>query len=236
MSFAIKNLHLLIIFLGIITIFGTLKTFALERQENLSDLDYFDGKIAKVVDGDTVHVLSADNEKAKIRMAGIDAPESNFNNRSQGTCAKMAANYLAQLLPINTKVRVYFSNPKYDSYGRVLGYVVKKKSNLDINYEMVRAGYATAYYIYPNTTNMFKYLAAMRNAVSKQIGVYNPSAQMNNFPFEFRLIIGDNDPSRYVGNIETNKLYPPKEYKKVPSYLRLFFDNEDDALSEGFSR
>ena len=34
------------------------------------------GKVTKVVDGDTIHVL-ADNVRYKIRLASIDAPERN---------------------------------------------------------------------------------------------------------------------------------------------------------------
>ena len=35
------------------------------------------GKVVKVADGDTVTVLDADRVQHRVRLAGIDAPESN---------------------------------------------------------------------------------------------------------------------------------------------------------------
>jgi len=37
--------------------------------------DTFTGKVVRVVDGDTLYVLDADNTQHKIRLASIDAPE-----------------------------------------------------------------------------------------------------------------------------------------------------------------
>jgi len=37
--------------------------------------DTLTGKVIKITDGDTVHVLQANHIKEKIRLAGIDAPE-----------------------------------------------------------------------------------------------------------------------------------------------------------------
>jgi endonuclease YncB( thermonuclease family) len=37
--------------------------------------DQLQGKVIKVTDGDTVNVLTIDNETHRIRLSGIDAPE-----------------------------------------------------------------------------------------------------------------------------------------------------------------
>ena len=60
------------------------------------------GKIVKITDGDTVHVLQTDHTKEKIRLAGIDAPE---RKQPHG---KKATRYLASLIG-NKLVTVEFS-------------------------------------------------------------------------------------------------------------------------------
>jgi len=93
--------------------------------------DTFSGKVVKITDGDTVHVLQADHTKQKIRLAGINAPE---RKQPHGNKAKQ---YLASL--IGTKlVTVEYS--KRDRCGRIVGKIEYK--GLDVNLEMVKAGYA----------------------------------------------------------------------------------------------
>lgn len=42
----------------------------------LGELNNFEAKVVKIVDGDTITALDAQNTTIKIRMYGIDAPES----------------------------------------------------------------------------------------------------------------------------------------------------------------
>lgn len=53
------------IILALILTLSSLSSFAGELQ----------GKVIKITDGDTVNVLTSDNETHKIRLSGIDAPE-----------------------------------------------------------------------------------------------------------------------------------------------------------------
>jgi endonuclease YncB( thermonuclease family) len=49
------------------------------------------GKVVGVSDGDTITVLDASNQQHKIRLDGIDAPES---NQGFGSRAKQSLSYL----------------------------------------------------------------------------------------------------------------------------------------------
>ena len=100
----------------------------------ISFADTLTGKVIKITDGDTVHVLQANHIKEKIRLAGIDAPE---RKQPHG---KKATRYLASLIG-NKLVTVEYS--KRDRYGRIVGKIEYK--GLDINLEMVKAGYAWHY-------------------------------------------------------------------------------------------
>jgi endonuclease YncB( thermonuclease family) len=90
-----------------------------------------DGRVVGVADGDTLDVLTADKQKHRIRLAGIDAPES------RQAFGKVAKKHLSDLV-FAQDVRVLWS--KHDRYGRVIGKVLR--GNTDVCLAMVRDGYA----------------------------------------------------------------------------------------------
>lgn len=92
------------------------------------------GKVVRVSDGDTVVLLDADNTQHKIRLNGIDAPE---NGQPYGDKSK---EYLSNLIA-GKEVTVEVKGT--DQYKRILGVVYLGEVN--INAEMVRAGYAWNY-------------------------------------------------------------------------------------------
>lgn len=105
----------------------------------LSAAEDVEGKVVGVHDGDTITVLSKDRQQFKIRLHGIDAPESKqpFGDR--------AKRHLSDLV-FNKSVRVDVKGK--DRYGRALGVVYL--DGKDINAVMVRDGYAWAYVRYSN--------------------------------------------------------------------------------------
>ena len=72
------------------------------------------GKVTKVCDGDTIHVVTDGNVKFKVRLDRIDAPEKDQPYGKESTA------YLTSLIRGKT-VRVEWQ--KKDQYGRVLGIV-----------------------------------------------------------------------------------------------------------------
>jgi endonuclease YncB( thermonuclease family) len=72
------------------------------------------GKVVGVSDGDTITVLDASNRQHKVRLEGIDAPES---AQDYGSRAKQSLSDLV----FGKTVTVISS--KKDKYGRVLGKV-----------------------------------------------------------------------------------------------------------------
>lgn len=99
----------------------------------------FDGKVVAVADGDTVTVLDASQQQHKIRLAGIDAPES-----KQDFGAKAKQN-LSDL--VYGKAVTVFGG-KIDKYGRLVGKIVV--DGLDINLEQIKSGFAWHYKQYEN--------------------------------------------------------------------------------------
>ena len=89
------------------------------------------GIIVNVVDGDTVHLLKDNEEKLKVRLQHIDAPEL---DQTYGKESK----FLLEQLILNKKVTVI--GDKKDKYKRLLGVI--SLDEMDINLEMIKAGAA----------------------------------------------------------------------------------------------
>ena len=104
----------------------------------------FDGKIIKIIDGDTVY-FQANNDDAykKIRLVGIDAPEMKqpFGHQSRQCLANLINNKLVQIISFGE-----------DRYKRILAKILIEK--IDINLTMIKNGCAWFYRRYKNTLNM----------------------------------------------------------------------------------
>ena len=92
------------------------------------------GRVIRVLDGDTIEVLQVNNERTRIRLNGIDAPEKkqDFGQRSR--------QFLNDQIALQV---VTIHGDETDRYGRVLGTVWL--NGRDINAEQIRHGMAWAY-------------------------------------------------------------------------------------------
>ena len=118
----------------------------------VSNAEYLEGlKIKKIVDGDTVHVFYQD-QVYKIRLTEIDAPERDQPYGSNST------KYLKGLLK-EGRVDVDISGT--DRYGRKLGRLYWK--GIDINRELVSAGYAWVYDQYVTDNSFYENQIKARN-------------------------------------------------------------------------
>ncbi len=94
----------------------------------------FSGKVVKVIDGDTIDVLTPVKQKIRIRLLDIDAPES---KQAYGNASRK---YLASLIAGKS---VYIKESNKDIYNRTLGTVFY--NGININQKMVASGYAWVY-------------------------------------------------------------------------------------------
>jgi endonuclease YncB( thermonuclease family) len=106
-------------------------------------------KVEKVVDGDTVDVvldLGFDIlHKCRVRLYGIDTPESRTRNKDEKARGKMAGAFLKEAIEDGEKVVIQTKlKDSKGKYGRVLGDVVVDNKN--INQMMIKCHLAVAYY------------------------------------------------------------------------------------------
>ena len=136
--------------------------------------------IVRVVDGDTV-VANVDGTDERVRMIGIDTPESVKENTPVECFGKEASARTAELLPRDTPVRLVLDAEPRDRYGRLLAYVYRTSDNMFVNKALVAEGFANAYVYPPNVAHTDELKAAERAARSSGTGLW--SACRNNPPF-----------------------------------------------------
>ena len=106
-------------------------------------------EVKRVVDGDTVDVvldLGFDIlYKCRVRLYGIDTPESRTRNKDEKARGKMATVFLKEAIEKGEKVVIQTKlKDSKGKYGRVLGDVVVDEVN--INKLMVKCHLAVAYH------------------------------------------------------------------------------------------
>jgi len=92
------------------------------------------GRVVRIADGDTITVLDGTNTQHRIRLQGIDAPESHqaFGSQSKQNLSAMI---------FDKDVTVIYD--KTDQYGRLVGKILLDGKDIDL--EQIKAGMAWHY-------------------------------------------------------------------------------------------
>ena len=109
---------------------------------------YFVKSLDRVVDGDTIDIsidLGFDlTKKERVRLAGIDTPETRTKNPKEKEMGYQATEFLEMHLMEATKLTV--KTEKDGKFGRMLGWLYKSEEDtMSINQIMIDKGYAWPY-------------------------------------------------------------------------------------------
>jgi micrococcal nuclease len=111
---------------------------------------YFVKEVKNVVDGDTIDViidLGFDILfSSRVRLAGIDTPESRTTNKAEKALGLESKEYLKKHL--KDAKSVVIKTEKMDSsekYGRILGWLYVNGDTESVNDKMINDGYAWGY-------------------------------------------------------------------------------------------
>ncbi|MGB7292426.1 MAG: thermonuclease family protein [Thermodesulfobacteriota bacterium] len=110
----------------------------------------FPCQVTQVIDGDTFDCILPNGVEDRVRLIGVDAPESGT------THGDLATAYLQSYLIPNTSVTLELDAEPRDKYGRILAYVFLADGTM-INALLVQEGYATVD-IYPPNDKYESYL------------------------------------------------------------------------------
>ena len=111
---------------------------------------YFVKEVKNVVDGDTIDViidLGFDILfSSRVRLAGIDTPESRTTDKAEKALGVEAKEYLKkQLKDAKTIVIRTEKMNSSEKYGRILGWVYVNGESESLNNKMINDGYAWGY-------------------------------------------------------------------------------------------
>lgn len=139
--------------------------------------------IQEVIDGDTVRV-NYKGRVEKVRLIGIDAPESRSNPRAKKQAersgedlrtifgmGKEATSFVKTLVKPGDRARLEFDVERRDRYKRLLAYVWLSNGRM-LNEEVVRAGYASLLTYPPNVRYEERFQKAYREARENRRGLW----------------------------------------------------------------
>lgn len=134
------------------------------------------GVVEYVVDGDTIDVRLGDDVE-RVRLLGVDTPEiahaaTDGRPGNDAECfADEAHAFTAAIVPPGTPVHLERDVVGRDDYGRLLAYV-RRDDGVDLNYELVRQGYAHPLTIAPNVARRDRFVQAAREAERDGAGLW----------------------------------------------------------------
>jgi micrococcal nuclease len=145
-----------------------------------------EGIVSKISDGDTVHVTDSQGTKVKVRLYGIDAPETEKLNKKTGHVSKPGQPYGDEAYQaLYRKVHrksVKLDVMAVDQYKRSVGIVYLNSRN--VNQEMVAEGWAWAYRQYLDRPHASDYIQAEEQARANRLGLWKQNNPQP--PWEFR--------------------------------------------------
>jgi micrococcal nuclease len=144
------------------------------------------GTVAKVLDGDTIQVITPEQTLLRIRLYGIEAPETPKTDQQTGRGNLPGQPYGEESKKaLEDKImgqQIRLDITDIDQYKRTVGIIWIGSRN--VNLEMLREGYAEVYFIYLKEPYKRQFLQAQREAKSSRIGIW--SLRVYERPSDFR--------------------------------------------------
>ncbi len=140
--------------------------------------------ITRITDGDTVQAITAEGTKLKVRLYGIDAPETQKGNKPGEPFGNASKDYLASLVS-RRSIRVEILD--IDRYRRMVAILWLAERN--VNQEMIAAGMAEAYVEYLKKPYRAPFIQAEQEAKAQGRGVWSQGSRYER-PSQFRKRMG----------------------------------------------
>lgn len=139
--------------------------------------------VMSVTDGDTI-VVRLNMKRERVRLIGIDAPESSLNKKARRdarrsgadinimvTQGRRAKSFVKSIVKKGDTVHLEFDVERRDRYHRLLAYVYLDDGRM-LNETIVREGYALVYTFPPNVRHLAQFRKAYRHARSSGAGLW----------------------------------------------------------------
>jgi len=179
-------------------------------------------KVIKAIQGDTIEVKFSDGKTEKVRLIGVDTPETAYELKSVATFGKASLAYTKSHL-VGQDVTLTYDGRRRTEEGELLAYVWKNGELF--NNKIIREGYANIYFKYQFSgryMKAFKY--SQRYAILQQLGLWRKNtvdtssyAKLKPPPVsQPSLVIEDNSSSKFSLSPDSDSFYPTTQY--APPY------------------
>jgi micrococcal nuclease len=150
---------------------GTLGSGCRDRGDEAGPQGPGEATVVAVIDGDTIDVMLG-SRRERVRLLGIDTPETVDERRPVGCFGPEASARTAALLPKGTAVRLERDVEARDRFDRLLAYVHRRSDGLFVNLTLLEEGYAEVLVIEPNHAEVAALRAARDRARSAGRGLW----------------------------------------------------------------
>lgn len=202
-----------------------------ENEPGVAEHGLITARVKEVVDGDTVRVILEKGGEEKVRLIGVDTPESTGEVEPFG---REASEFTREKLE-GRQVWLELDVEERDRYGRLLAYLWTQKPRVDavkdetvrkgmFNAELLLSGYARVMTVPPNVKYADYFVNYQREAREETRGLWGlpgESAQPEQY---------------YVASARSNKYHRPdcRWGKQISPANLVRFDTVDAALDTGY--
>ena len=194
--------------------------------------------VVRVVDGDTIEVIMYEGQKEKVRLIGVDTPETKHPTKGVQPYGVEASNFTKEQLE-GKDVWLEFDVQERDRYQRLLAYVWTEELHRGkirermFNARLLLEGYAQLATFPPNVRyveNFRTYQTEAREA-SRGLWALDPYSSVQ-MPQES----AKKAESGYVGNKNSRVFHRPgcASVGKMSGKNRVELKNREDAVKQGF--
>lgn len=197
---------------------------AVEQEESVKQGPY---SVVRVVDGDTI-VINMDGKDEKVRLIGIDTPESVHPDKTKNVpYGKIASEFTKKLLE-EQKIWLEYDVQSHDKYGRILGYVYLDDKM--VNKTLLQEGHAKIATFPPNVKYEAEFKKLQETAREEEKGLWASNPLKSN---ETNMEKKDGE---LIGNKNTKILHTEEctSVRQMSEKNKVEFQEKEEALKAGY--
>lgn len=207
------------------------------QTASINDKKFEKAIVSKHVDGDTIYVKFDDGKEEKVRLIGIDTPETVHPNKDIECYGKEASEFTKDKL-LGKTIYLEKDVSETDKYGRLLRYVwldIPKEANKEeikkymFNAMLVIEGYAKASTFPPDVKYADYFNQFQKEAIEQNKGLWGSDANEG-------VSIDNKSEGKFIGSTESDKFHYPtcRWAEKILKENQIWFNTVEEAKNAGF--
>lgn len=188
---------------------------------------YDEYKVIRVVDGDTI-VIDYEGSHEKLRIIGVDTPESVHPDKSKNTAFGKTVSDFSKSQLDGKSVGVEFDVQERDQYGRLLAYIYV--GDQMYNKTLLEMGYASVATFPPNVKYVDEFTAIQKAARQSGVGMWSEQ-------YDMEKATSSNTSNVYRGHNKNKKFHGETcRYGDMISDENLtLFKSRNEAMDAGYA-